>query len=152
LGPIAAASGAKSCPLPSPPRITTNLAGYQALVAKQADFLWIYMGWDGVQAQLDHVDLNTFLLKDYGVPDYYTPVIIANESFLQDHADAARRFMAATAPGHVPATAQPAPRLRARATPSLRELRIRWLPRLEAISRRHWTVWSEEPLSTITVL
>jgi ABC-type nitrate/sulfonate/bicarbonate transport system substrate-binding protein len=80
--------------------ITTNLFGYQALVAGQADFLWIYLGWDGVQAELDKIELNTFLLKDYGVPDYYTPVIIANEAFLRDQPDAARRFLAATAQGY----------------------------------------------------
>lgn len=81
-------------------QITANLSGYQALVANQADFLWIYQGWEGVQAKLDKVELNTFLLKDFGVPDYYTPVIIANESFLAAHGDAARRFLAATAQGY----------------------------------------------------
>jgi len=80
--------------------ITANLSGYQALVANQADFLWIYLGWEGVQAKLDSVELNTFLLKDFGVPDYYTPVIIANERFLADHGDVARRFLAATAQGY----------------------------------------------------
>jgi ABC-type nitrate/sulfonate/bicarbonate transport system substrate-binding protein len=80
--------------------ITANLSGYSAIVAKQADFVWIYMGWEGVQAQLDGVELNTFLLKEHGVPDYYTPVIIASESFLQNHPDVARRFLAATAKGY----------------------------------------------------
>ncbi len=80
--------------------ITTNLSGYQALTAGQADFLWIYLGWEGVQAKLDGVDLNTFLIKDYGVPDYYTPVMIANETFLKEHGDVARRFLDATARGY----------------------------------------------------
>ncbi len=80
--------------------ITANLSGYQALVANQADFLWIYQGWEGVQATLDKVELNTFLLKDFGVPDYYTPVIIANESYLAAHGDVARRFLATTRQGY----------------------------------------------------
>lgn len=80
--------------------ITTNLSGYQALVAKQADFLWIYEGWEGIQARLDNVDLNVFPLKNYGVPDYYTPVIIANVDFLKNHADVAKRFLEATARGY----------------------------------------------------
>lgn len=80
--------------------ITANLFGYSALVAKQADFVWIYMGWEGIQAQRDGVDLNAFMLKDYDVPDYYTPVIIANESFLSEHGDVARRFLEATARGY----------------------------------------------------
>ncbi len=88
--------------------ITTNLFGYQALAAKQVDFLWIFLGWDGVQARLDNVELNTFLLKDYGVPDYYTPVIIANERFLAEHGDVARRFMSATAKGYEYGVTDPA--------------------------------------------
>ncbi|MDQ6693421.1 MAG: ABC transporter substrate-binding protein [Chloroflexota bacterium] len=80
--------------------ITTNLSGYQAIIAKQADFLWIYQGWEGVQAKLDRVDLNVFPIKNYGVPDYYTPVIISNEGFLGQHGDVARRFLAATARGY----------------------------------------------------
>jgi ABC-type nitrate/sulfonate/bicarbonate transport system substrate-binding protein len=91
---------ADGAPDPTFKLITANLSGYQALVANQADFLWIYLGWEGVQAKLDKVELNTFLLKDYGVPDYYTPVIIANEHFLADHGDVARRFLAATAQGY----------------------------------------------------
>lgn len=80
--------------------ITANLSGYDAVVAKQADFVWIYLGWEGVQAKLDGVALNTFEVKKYGVPDYYTPVMIANEGFLQAHPDVARRFLAATARGY----------------------------------------------------
>jgi ABC-type nitrate/sulfonate/bicarbonate transport system substrate-binding protein len=80
--------------------ITTNLFGYTAVVAEQADFVWIYMGWEGIQAEMEGVELNTFMLNDYGVPDYYTPVIIANESFLKDHGDVARRFLEATARGY----------------------------------------------------
>ena len=80
--------------------ITTNLFGYTAVVAEQADFVWIYMGWEGIQAEMEGVELNTFMLNDHGVPDYYTPVIIANETFLKDHGDVAKRFLAATARGY----------------------------------------------------
>jgi ABC-type nitrate/sulfonate/bicarbonate transport system substrate-binding protein len=80
--------------------ITANLFGYSAIVAKQADFVWIYMGWEGIQAELEGVELNTFMLKEYGIPDYYTPVIIANDTFLKDHGDVAKRFLEATARGY----------------------------------------------------
>jgi ABC-type nitrate/sulfonate/bicarbonate transport system substrate-binding protein len=80
--------------------ITANLFGYSAIVAKQADFVWIYMGWEGIQAELEGVELNTFSMKDYGIPDYYTPVIIANDTFLKDHGDVAKHFLEATARGY----------------------------------------------------
>ncbi len=91
---------ADSAPTGKFENITTNLSGYQALVSKQADFMWVYLGWEGVQAKLSNVEINTFPIKDYGVPDYYTPVIIGNEHFLSDHGDVARRFLAATARGY----------------------------------------------------
>jgi ABC-type nitrate/sulfonate/bicarbonate transport system substrate-binding protein len=87
--------------------ITTNVFGYQALVAGQADFMWMFAGWDGVQAQLAGVELNLFMLTDHGVPDYYTPVIIANEAFLTEKPEEARRFLAATARGYESAVSSP---------------------------------------------
>ena len=80
--------------------ITTNVFGFPSLVAGQTDFVWIFDGWDGVQARLEGVELNTFPIKEYGVPDYYTPVIIANESFLEESGGVARRFLKATARGY----------------------------------------------------
>ncbi|NWJ98164.1 MAG: ABC transporter substrate-binding protein [Chloroflexi bacterium] len=79
--------------------ITTNIAGYQAVASKQADFVWIFQGWEGIQAQRDKVELNVFFLKDIGIPDYYTPTIIANEDFLKNKKEVASAFMKATARG-----------------------------------------------------
>ncbi|HMA36092.1 MAG TPA: ABC transporter substrate-binding protein [Chloroflexia bacterium] len=87
--------------------ITTNTGGLQALEAKQADFVWIYKGWEAIQARHDKVALNEFLIKDYGVPDYYSPVLITGESFLQDKRDLGKRFLAATAQGFQFAIAHP---------------------------------------------
>ncbi|MDQ2808131.1 MAG: ABC transporter substrate-binding protein [Chloroflexota bacterium] len=80
--------------------ITSNTGGLQALEAKQADFVWIYKGWEAIQAQHDGVALNEFLIRDYGVPDYYSPVLITSEALLRDKADLGRRFLAATARGY----------------------------------------------------
>jgi len=90
--------------------ITSNTGGLQALEAKQADFVWIYQGWEAIQAKHDGVALNEFLIRDYGVPDYYSPVLITGEALLRDKAELGRRFLAATARGydlaiHDPATA-----------------------------------------------
>ena len=87
--------------------ITTNTGGLQALEAKQADFVWIYRGWEAIQAQHDQVALNEFLIRDYCVPDYYSPVIITSEALLKDHPDVGRRFLAATARGFAFAIAHP---------------------------------------------
>ena len=73
---------------------------FPALVGKRADLAWIFMGWDGVQAEIMGVKLNTLPLYGSCVPDYYTPVIIAGESTLQNKPDVVRRFLAATVRGY----------------------------------------------------
>ncbi len=87
--------------------ITANVEGYQAVAAKQADFVWIFQGWDGIKAQRDKVDLNILYIKDIGIPDYYTPIIIGNDKFLSDKKDVASAFMKATARGYEFAISNP---------------------------------------------
>jgi ABC-type nitrate/sulfonate/bicarbonate transport system substrate-binding protein len=87
--------------------ITANVAGYQAVAAKQADFVWIFAGWDGIQARLDNVNLGVFYLKDVGIPDFYTPVIISSDNTVKSKATALKAFMAATSKGYDFAIANP---------------------------------------------
>ncbi|HZQ35661.1 MAG TPA: ABC transporter substrate-binding protein [Dehalococcoidia bacterium] len=88
--------------------ITTDVSGFEALQAGKADFVWVFLGWEVIAAQRQHLELNTFPPVDYCVPNYYTPVIVSSERYIRDHADVARRFMAATARGYEYAIANPA--------------------------------------------
>ncbi len=87
--------------------ITTNLAGYQAVKTGKADFVWIYMGWEGIQAKREGVKLNVFYINKYCVPDYPSPVIITSGRMIREHPDVVRRFMAATAKGYTYAIEHP---------------------------------------------
>lgn len=80
--------------------VTANLYGYDAVKAGQADFVWIFMGWDGVRAEREGTRLNAFYIRDHGVPDYYTPVIVASGKRLGEDPERLRGFMAATARGY----------------------------------------------------
>lgn len=127
---------------------------FPAIVGKRADAAWIFLGWDGVQAQLMGKELSVFPLQGSCVPDYYTPVIIAGESTLADKPDLVRRFMAATARGFDYAIAHPeeSAEILLRATPESTPELIRasqaWLsPRYQDDAPR-WgvqrlEVWSE---------
>ncbi|MBP3878619.1 MAG: ABC transporter substrate-binding protein [Lachnospiraceae bacterium] len=72
-----------------------------ALAAHQTDSVWVFYGWSGINAQIENVDVNYL---DFGqlapVLDYYTPVLIANNDFLEKHPDTAKAFLAATAKGY----------------------------------------------------
>ncbi len=85
--------------------ITTQLDPIDALKSKQFDFAWIYMGWEGVQAQREGIQLNVFPITQSCIPDYYTPVIVSSQGYLSAHPAIAKRFLAATAQGYAYAIA-----------------------------------------------
>ncbi len=87
--------------------VDVGFDAFPALIGKRADLAWIFMAWDGVQAEIMGVKLNTLPLYGSCVPDYYTPVIISGESTLQNKPDLVRRFLAATVRGYEYAIAHP---------------------------------------------
>jgi len=80
--------------------ITTQIDPIEALKSGQFDFAWIYEGWEGIEAQRQGVELNSFPLVDNCIPDYSSPVIISNEQLIKDHPDVIKRFLKATAQGY----------------------------------------------------
>lgn len=67
------------------------------LDSELADLVWIFYGTQGFQAQRLGIDLEYFPLNEYPecIPDYYTPLVIASESYLAENAEVARAFLAA---------------------------------------------------------
>jgi len=80
--------------------VDVGFDAFPALVAGRVDLAWVFMGWDGVQAQLKGVELAVVPLYGSCLPDYYTPVIISGEKTLSKRSDLVRRFLAATARGY----------------------------------------------------
>jgi ABC-type nitrate/sulfonate/bicarbonate transport system substrate-binding protein len=80
--------------------VTLNIDPIEALKSKQVDFVWIFQGWEGIQAQREGLKLNEFYITDNGIPDYYTPTIITGPSEIQQKAALLKNFMAATARGY----------------------------------------------------
>lgn len=79
-----------------------------ALKANQTDAVWIFYGWSGINAELSGVECDYFAFKDISDElDYYTPVIIANDEYLEEHKDEAKAFIEATARGYEFAAANP---------------------------------------------
>ncbi|MBM3189348.1 MAG: ABC transporter substrate-binding protein, partial [Chloroflexi bacterium] len=87
--------------------IDVGFDAFPALLTGKVDLAWIFMAWDGVQAQLKGVDLNLVELYGSCLPDYYTPVIIAGEETIANKPDLVRRFLRATARGYEYAIAHP---------------------------------------------
>lgn len=80
--------------------VNVGFDAFPALLGGRADLAWIFMAWDGIQADLMGVDLEVFPLYGSCVPDFYTPVIIVGETTLQEQPDLIRRFLRATVRGY----------------------------------------------------
>ena len=79
-----------------------------ALAARQTDAIWVFYGWGYLNSEVEGVPCDFFYFKDIEPYfDYYTPVIIANNDFLKDHADAAKAFLKATGKGYEYAVEHP---------------------------------------------
>jgi ABC-type nitrate/sulfonate/bicarbonate transport system substrate-binding protein len=87
--------------------ITTDLDPIEALKSGQFDFAWVYQGVEVVQAEHDGTQLNVFPVPDYCVPDYYSPVLISSQGFIQQQPDVIKRFLKATAEGYTYAAQHP---------------------------------------------
>ena len=87
--------------------VDVGFDAFPALLGGRVDFAWIFMAWDGVQAQIKGVELSTVPLYGSCLPDYYTPVIIAGEKTLENRGDLVRRFLSATARGYAYAIDHP---------------------------------------------
>ncbi|WP_334329115.1 ABC transporter substrate-binding protein [Companilactobacillus sp. HBUAS59699] len=73
----------------------------KALKEKQADAIWVFYGWGGISAKEQKVPVDYFYFKDLNSTfDYYTPVIIANNSLLKKDPDTAKKFLKATSQGY----------------------------------------------------
>jgi len=81
--------------------IVSGITEFFHTIGKDADFEWIYYGWDGIEAKRRGMDINYMMLKDLDpIFDYYTPVIVTNEMTINNNPELVKRFMKATAEGY----------------------------------------------------
>lgn len=81
--------------------ITLGATDFFTSIGRDADFEWIYYGWDGIEAKRRGMDLNIIMLKDLDPAlDYYTPVISTSERMIAENPDQVEKFMTATAKGY----------------------------------------------------
>ena len=79
---------------------TPNMLGiWNTLIEGEADATWVFVPWEGVEAEQKDLDLNYFRMEDYGIPYGYSPVIIASEPAISEHHDQYAAFMQATRRG-----------------------------------------------------
>ncbi|MEE1314935.1 MAG: ABC transporter substrate-binding protein [Faecalimonas sp.] len=99
-----------------------------ALKTKAVDAIWIYYGWAGVKTELEELATDYFAFADMdAVFDYYTPVVIAGNQFLEKKPEAAKAFLKALTEGYQFAIERPeeAAEILCRVAPELDEELVR---------------------------
>lgn len=72
-----------------------------ALRSKSADAIWIFYGWAGVKTELEGLDTDYYSFAEIDpVFDYYTPVVIAGNQFLETKPETAKAFLNALTTGY----------------------------------------------------
>ncbi|TDQ36742.1 ABC transporter substrate-binding protein [Aureibacillus halotolerans] len=88
--------------------ITLGATDFLKAIGRDADIMWIFDGWDLVGAELAGKDIHTIPLREIDPAlDYYTPVLISNESLLSEQPDLAKSFMDAVSKGYTFAIEEP---------------------------------------------
>ena len=81
--------------------VVEGVYDFFSTIGREADFEWIFWGWDGVEAQRRGIALDYIPVRDLNpVFDYYTPVLICNEKTTQADPKLVKDFMEAVAKGY----------------------------------------------------
>lgn len=76
-----------------------KLGIWDTILKNNYDATWIFMNWEGVQAENENIPLSYFQMIDYGIPYAYSPVIAANGAKVISKTTAYTDFLAATKQG-----------------------------------------------------
>lgn len=79
-----------------------------ALLSKSVDAIWIFYAWAGIATEVAGLETDYFAFKDINpIFDYYAPVLIANNEFLEQEPEVAKAFLSAVKKGYQDAIADP---------------------------------------------
>ncbi len=79
-----------------------------ALKSGSVDAIWIFYGWAGIACRTAGLETDYFEFADISPAfDYYTPVIIGNNAWLNENPEAAKAFVEALSKGYTYATENP---------------------------------------------
>lgn len=80
-----------------PNTVTDVVAGLQT----DMESVWVYYAWDGIATEVAGLETNFLNFADYGKElDYYSPVIIANNKYLENNSEQAKKILKAIQKGY----------------------------------------------------
>lgn len=80
---------------------STEADEVSALESKFVDAIWIFYGWAGVKMEVAGLETDYFAFRDVNpVFDYYTPVVLGNDAFLEEEPETVKAFLRALKKGY----------------------------------------------------
>ncbi len=76
-----------------------KLGIWDTLTSGKFDSTWIFVNWEGVEAEQKSIDLRYFKMEDFQIPYSYSPMLVTDEPNLRNREDAYRKFIEATKRG-----------------------------------------------------
>lgn len=84
-----------------------RLSLWQLLEENEADATWVFMPWEGVEAERKQIPLSVFRLSDYQIPYGYSPVLVTHDDHIRNQSDLLRDFLRISQEGFHFAEANP---------------------------------------------
>ncbi len=86
--------------------VNQSASNFIASMETEADFAWIYYGWDGVNCELQDYPINFILLGDIDERlDFYSPVLITSDELIKTEPELVAKFLRASRRGYLDAMA-----------------------------------------------
>ena len=85
-----------------------KLGIWNTLLEGKAASTWIFDNWEGVEADSKNIQLNKFVMRDYGIPYGYSPVVLTKKTGIEKHKELYANFIKATVEGFLFAKNNPA--------------------------------------------
>ena len=70
-----------------------RLGIWNTLIDKKYISTWIFINWEGVEANQKKIKLQLFKMKDFGIPYSYSPVLFSSEDYINKNPDTIKKFI-----------------------------------------------------------
>ncbi|WP_322622154.1 ABC transporter substrate-binding protein [Aedoeadaptatus coxii] len=88
--------------------IPSNVTDIVAGLKSNVDSVWVYYGWDGIAAENAGLKTNFIpFIDSHPEFDYYSPILVANNDFLKNNSETAKKALAAISKGYTYAAEHP---------------------------------------------
>ncbi|HHX60224.1 MAG TPA: ABC transporter substrate-binding protein [Epulopiscium sp.] len=81
--------------------IPSTVADVITALNTNVDAVWVYYAWDGIATKVKGIETDYFAFKDIDpVLDYYNPIIVSNNTYLEKNEEQAKAVLKAVAKGY----------------------------------------------------